>query len=103
MPDIHYGANHHVHERNHAADAGKPGALKGARRGLEGDGWNRSKQLTPRQPSTLLFQDAQVRGSLLEAISDVSRGRGQHPRVYRGCVQYQAVTLEFRLSATYGI
>jgi hypothetical protein len=71
MPDTHYGTNYHVHERNHSDDAGKPGALKGASRGLEGDGWNRSKQLTPRQPSTLLLQNLETRGGVPQAVSDL--------------------------------
>src|SRR5437764_15211910 len=33
--------------------------MKVACRGLEGDGWKRSKQLIPRQPSTLLVDDYQ--------------------------------------------
>src|SRR5258708_11034749 len=75
MLDIHYGANDHVHERNHSDDAGKPGAMKVASRGLGGDGWNRSKQLTPRQPSTLLFQDVKARGGVSQPVSNLCRGR----------------------------
>ncbi len=45
--------------------------MKVACRGLEGDGWNRSKQLTPRQPSTLLFQDLKTRGGVPQTVPDL--------------------------------
>lgn len=103
MLNIHYEANYHVHGRDHSDDAGKPSAMKGACQGLEGDGWNRSKQLAPRQPSTLLFQNVEAGGSLLEAGPNGSRGRRHHPQVYRGSLPDQTLTLKLRLFAAYRI
>lgn len=42
--------------------------MKVACRGLEGDGWKRSKQLIPRQPSTLLVANREVRGGVSQRI-----------------------------------